>query len=236
VSTDDGTQDDLEPKPDRALPQRYVDLLLDGPPSGEAAPMANIYVCFVSVAMSAYRRGWTEAQFLDEVTARSRVGSGGDRRWRERRLWVLLKSHRDSEAAAMKTLQKAWSSAVANLNDIGERSKRDVRDDAIERAYLWTDRITDRLGGLSDTEAAVLGYVVSQTELRGRMRVTCPARAVAEYAKVSTMIAHRSLEVLLAKGLLVRHSRGRPGKPGNRQAAIYSLSDPSELPRCAGGG
>jgi hypothetical protein len=36
----------------------------------------------------------------------------------------------------MKTLQKAWSAAVANLNDIGERSKRDVRDDAIERVSL----------------------------------------------------------------------------------------------------
>ena len=133
MSTDNGTQDDLEPKINRALPQIYIDLLLDGPPSGEAAPMANIYSRLVSVAMSAYRRGWTEAQFLDEVTARSRVGSGGRRRWRERRLWVLLKSHRNSEAAAIKTLQKAWSSAVANLNDIGERSKRDVRDDAIER-------------------------------------------------------------------------------------------------------
>jgi predicted transcriptional regulator len=230
VSTDNGTQDDLEPKINRALPQIYIDLLLDGPPCGEAAPMANIYSCLVSVAMSAYRRGWTEIQFLDEVTARSRVGSGGRRRWRERRLWVLLKSHRNSEAAAMKTLQKAWSAAVANLNDIGERSKVDVRDDAIERAYLWADRITDRLDGLSDTEAAVLGYVVSQTEQRGMTRVTCPARAVAEYAKVSTMTAHRSLEVLLEKGLLVRHSRGRPGKPGNRRAAIYSLSDPTELP------
>ena len=235
MSTDDGTQDDLEPKINKALPQLYVDLLLDGPPSGEAESAARVYGHLVSVAMSAYRRGWTELQFLDEVVARSRVGSGGHRRWQEHRLWVLLTSYRDSEAAAMKTLQKAWDTAVANLNDIGERSKRDVRDDAIERAYLWTDRITDRLDGLSDIEAAVLGYVVSQTEQRGMMRVTCPARAVAEHAKVSTMTAHRSLGVLLAKGLLIRHYKGRPGNPAKRRAAIYSLSDPSQLPPCADG-
>jgi hypothetical protein len=139
-------------------------------------------------------------------------------------------SYRDSEGAAIKTLQKAWDTAVANLNDVGERSKRDLREDAIERAYLWADRITDGLDGLTDTEAAVLGYVVSQTEERGMMRVTCPARSAGERAKVSTMTAHRILEALRGKGLLVRHSRGRPGKPGNRRAAIYSLADPSGLP------
>jgi hypothetical protein len=40
-------------------------------------------------------------------------------------------------------------------------------DDVIEEAYLWADRITDNLDGLTDTEAAVFGYVISQTEQRG---------------------------------------------------------------------
>jgi hypothetical protein len=223
-----------EPRLNQALPQVYFDLLMFGPPGKQPLSVAKVYGHLISVAMSAYRRGWTEGQFLNEVTARSPVGSGARRRWKERRLWVLLKGYRESEAAAMRTLQKAWDAAVENLRDVGLRPRWELRDDAIERAYLWADRITDGIDGLTDTQAAVLGYVVSQAEQRGMMRVTCPARAVAEHAKVSTMTAHRALGVLAEKGLVFCHSRGRRGKAGNRRAAIYSLGDPSVRPLHSG--
>ena len=40
------------------------------------------------------------------------------------------------------------------------------------------------------------------------------------------MTASRTLAALTEKGLLVRYSPGRPGKVGNRRAAIYGLVDP----------
>ena len=177
--------------------------------------------------MSAYRRGWTRNEFVDEVTkCEKKKDARGRKRWTEHRLWVQLRSYNSSPKAAFNALDKAWEAAVANLNGVGMRTKEEIRDDAVERAFLWADRITDGVDGLTETEAAVIGYVMSETERRGMMRVTCPARAVAEYAKVSAMTAFRTLAALTAKGLLVRYSPGRPGKVGNRRAAIYGLVDP----------
>lgn len=95
----------------------------------------------------------------------------------EHRLWVQLRSYNSSDKAAFKALDKAWEAAVANLNGVGIRTKEEVHDDAVEWAFLWAERITDGIDGLTDTEAAVLGYVVSETERRGMMQVTCPSRA-----------------------------------------------------------
>ena len=177
--------------------------------------------------MSAYRRGWTRNEFVDEVTkCEKKKDARGRKRWTEHRLWVQLRSYNSSPKAAFNALDKAWEAAVANLNGVGMRTKEEIRDDAVERAFLWADRITDGVDGLTETEAAVIGYVMSETERRGMMRVTCPSRAVGEYAKVSAMTASRTLAALTEKGLLVRYSPGRPGKVGNRRAAIYGLVDP----------
>ena len=80
--------------------------------------------------------------------------------------------------------------------------------------------------GLTPTETAVMQYVIDQTEQRGMLRVTCPGRDVAEYAKISHRTAARTLPALANKGLLIRYSRGRPGKDGTGKAAIYGLIDP----------
>ena len=107
----------------------------------------------------------------------------------EHRLWVQLRSYSSSDKVAFKALDKAWEAAVANLNGVGMRTKEEIRDDAVERAFLWADRITDGVDELTETEVAVMGYVMSETERRGMMRVTYPSRAVGEYAKVSAMTA-----------------------------------------------
>jgi hypothetical protein len=83
---------------------------------------------------------------------------------------VQLRSYNSSDKAAFKALDKAWEAAVANLNGVGIRTKEEVHDDAVAWAFLWADRITDGIDGLTDTEAAVLGYVVSETERGGMMR------------------------------------------------------------------
>jgi DNA-binding MarR family transcriptional regulator len=211
-------------KLDRALPQIYVDAMKNGLPQKDARDKRRVWTMIMRIAMSAHVRGWTEMQYITEITKCEKHLTR-----QEHRIWVQLR-HGSSERAACKALHKAWDTAVVNVNNVSMRTSEEIRDDAIERAFQWADRITDELDGLTPTEAAVMCYVISETERRGMMRVTCPARDVAEHAKLSVMTAHRTLDVLTAKGLLVRECRGRPGKPGNRRAAIYSLADPDGVP------
>ncbi len=79
---------------------------------------------------------------------------------------------------------RPWAAGVANANDVAERTKEDIRADAVERAFMWTDRLTDGLDGLSAKETAVMQYVITETERRAMPRVTCPGRVVAEHAKL----------------------------------------------------
>ena len=191
----------------------------------DARDPRKAWTAILRVAMSACRRGWTEAQFMSELTKtdRHRTLSGY-------RLWEQLRE-RTSPSSSYRQLHKAWDCAVANLNGVGERTIGDLRADAIERAYLWTDRITDGMDGLTVIEAGVMGYVISETERRAMTRVTCPSRVVAEAAKTSAMTASRTLNDLTARGFLVKHSPGRASpRKGPRRAAIYGLTDPEALP------
>lgn len=202
----------------RALPTWAIDAIRFGLPGNDARDGRKVWGKCVSIAMSARRRGWTETDYVNEV-ARN-----------ESRLWVQLSTRRDgrpsSPRSAYRALRKAWAAGVANINDVAQRTKDDIRAEAVERAFMWTDRLTDGLDGLTTTETAVMQYVITQTEQRGMFRVTCPGRDVAEYAKVSHPTAARTLPALANKGLLIRYSRGRPGKDGTGKAAIYGLSDP----------
>ncbi|WP_161995629.1 hypothetical protein, partial [Rhodococcus sp. YH1] len=55
-----------EPAPalDRALPGWAVDTIRDGVTTRDAR---KVYAKCVSIAMSAHRRGWTEAQYVDAI-------------------------------------------------------------------------------------------------------------------------------------------------------------------------
>ena len=210
--------DSTERTLNRALPPWAVDAILFGLPGRDGRDSRRVWGKCVSIAMSAYRRGWSETDYVNEV-ARN-----------ESALWVQLMTRSDgrrsSLAAAHKALQKAWAAGVTNANDVAERTKEDIRADAVERAFTWSDRLTDGLDGLNAKEAAVMQYVITETERRGMLRVTCPGRVVAEHAKLSHRTAVRTLSALTNKGLLVRHSRGRPGKDGTGKAGLYGLSDP----------
>ncbi len=206
--------------PNRALPGIYVDKILFGLPPGEARDYWEPYRACVSIAMSAQRRGWSEADFVNEV-ARDRSC-----------LWLQLRTQCDgrlrSDVSAYRTVHKAWDTAEANLRGVGMRTPEDIRDDAVELAMLWADRLTDTVDGLSDAQAAVMGYVVSETERRRMLRVTCPGRDVAEFAKIPHRTAARILQMLSWKGLLIKHYSGRGGSSATGRAAIYQLADPGE--------
>ena len=210
---------------DRALPSWAVDLMLNGLNGKDAHNPRKVWAEILRLSMSAYRRGWTEAQFCAELTKDQKK-----RALRNHRLWAQLREG-CSDVSAYRQLHKAWGCAVANVNDVGERTHAELQAEAVELAYRWADRITDAGDQLSEAETAVLLFVASETERRAMPRVTCPARAVAQAAKTSPMTASRSLNALADRGFLFKHSPGRAsGKTTSRRAAIYGLADPEALP------
>lgn len=214
------------PRLNRALPGWAVDAILYGLPDKDARDGRKVWGKCVSIAMSAYRRGWNQSEYFVEITREDLTRGQG-------RLWTQLTTRPDGRLCSKRTgynaLQKAWDTAVANVNNVGFRTREEIADDAVELAFTWTDRITEGLDGLSPTEAAVLSYVIAETERRGMLRVTCPGRAVAEFAKTSHRTAARILPLLAERGLLVKYSPGRRGKDGRGKAAIYGLIDPGTL-------
>jgi len=203
-----------EPTPtlDRALPGWAVDAIAEGVPTRDGR---QVYGMCVRIAMSAYRRGWTEPQFVNEIAAPTS------------RLWAQIMTRRDGRTSsmpvAMKSLRKAWTQGVANANSVGMRTRDEIAADAVELAYAWADRLDNATDGLSATETAVMRYVVAETTRRGMLRVTCPRRIVAEHAGIGEEAAKGALRRLADRGLLVKHSAGRPGEPGKGRAAIFGL-------------
>ena len=199
---------------DRALPGWAIDAITNGVPTRDARV---VWTMCLRIAMSAYRRGWSEDQYLTEIAGMNS------------RLWVQLMTRRDGRTstgpATYKSLRKAWSAGVANANNVGARTHDEIRADAVELAYKWTDRLDSRVDGLNARETAVMVYVINQTERRGMLRVTCPRRGIAESAGVGEEAVKGALARLTVRGLLVKHSAGRRGEPGKGKAAIYGLAN-----------
>jgi len=211
----------------RALPGWAVDAISLGVSDSYAYDGRKVWGMCVSIAMSAYVRGWSEPQFVGEIMSMNT------------RLWTQLMRRSDgrmsSKLAAHKSLCRAWETGVANIRNVGNRTQEEIHDDAVELAHMWADRLDDSSNGLSITEIAVMRYVVAQTERRGMLRVTCPGRDVAEFAAVPHRTAARTLSRLATRGLLVKHSSGRRGEAGKGKAAIYGLADPTALAHSHGG-
>jgi len=205
----------------RALPGWAVDCLQLGIPEAQARDRRKVWGACVRIAMSAQRRGWSESEYLTEVSSRKHG------------LWRQLTTQRSGrpypDPKGYKELRSAWEAARLNVNDVGSRTRDEIASDAMDLAFLWVEWITDHPGHLSETEASVVGYVIAETQRRGMLRVTCPGREVAEFAKTSHRTAARVLQGLAERGLLIQHSPGRRGTGSNRKAAIYGLADPEVL-------
>jgi hypothetical protein len=203
------------PKLNRALPSWAVDAVRFGLKGKEGHDSRRVWGMAVSIAMSAQQRGWSEQDYVNEINRH------------ESHLWHQLKTGKKgrptSEGTAYKALEQAWVAARDNLIDLGERTRDDIRADATELAFLWTDRLADNVDGLTDTQIAVMRYVICQTEERGMFKVTCPVRQVGEFAKVSIKTASRTLGALTDKGLLNRYSRGTHSPNGTGKASIHGL-------------
>lgn len=216
------------PPLNRALPGWAVDAIFDGLPERQARDRRKLWGVCVRIAMSAQRRGWSESEYITEIVIRK---SG---------LWRQLITRRDGlsypEKRGYKELRSAWGAARSNVNDVGSLTRDEIAWKAMDLALAWVERITDDTDRLTEVEADVMRYVAGETERRGMLRVTCPGRAVAEFAKIPHRTAARVLDRLTKRGLLIKHSPGRRGKPpgssgkgAERRAAIYGLVDPETL-------
>lgn len=215
----------IRPMPDlnRALPGWAFDRIKFGIPGDQKLDRRKLWGECVRIAMSAQRRGWSESEYLTEIT----INKTG--------LWRQLTTRRNGQPYpdkhGYKELRSAWEAARLNVNDVGTRTRDEIASDAMDLAFMWVEWITDHPGQLSDIEAGVMGYVIGETERRGMLRVTCPGREVAEFSKTSHRTAARVLNRLVERGLLIKHSPGRRWKKGSPsgRAAIYGLADPKNL-------
>lgn len=207
---------------DRALPSWAVDAIFLGLPPKLAKNHRKLYGMCVRIAMTAQRRGWSQSAYLTEVSLNESI------------LWRQLTTRQDGRAIpdsrAYKTLADAWADAALNLANVGMRTKEEIGDDAVELAFAWADRIAEGMDGLNPVEAAVMEYVIAETERRRMLRVTCPGREVAAFADIPHRTAARTLARLERKSLLVKHSAGKPRTKRSRgRAAIFGLADPDRL-------
>ncbi|CAN5283502.1 hypothetical protein BH11ACT7_BH11ACT7_36060 [soil metagenome] len=189
---------------------------------------------FVSIAMSAHRRRWTETQFVEEVWSQeTRIYSGGERIYGYWPLMIqLLTSVKGSKHRANRQVVRAWATAGDNLLREGVlKTTEDFMAEVIEAAYAWDDRLDEGSDNLSVTQKLVMHYVTTSVEKRENSRVTCPCREVGAVVGIPHRTANYTLRTLAARGFLLLHDRGtHSADPKSWKAAIYSLSDPSSLP------
>ncbi len=218
-----------QPTPNRALPPWAIDELLFG--MSKYASATRIWGRLLSIAMSAQARGWTQIQFTNEVTKiERRKDRTGRKRLTEHKLWRQLKACSRDEMHAFQQLDKAWAQGIEHRMNQGFHTAQDLIASAVEAAWAWDERLNEGEDALLDIEALVMSYVIASIEKRQMSRVTCPAREVAVYARISKSTAYRTLKSLTEKGFLVQFSRGSSSKtPGSRRAAIYGLGDPLNL-------
>ena len=120
--------------PNRALPQWFIDSLLFGMPKYASAP--KIWGRMVSIAMSAQARGWTQMEFINEVTkTERRKNSIGQKRLMQHKLWLQLKACSRDEGHALQQLEKAWEQGIEHRMNEGFHTAEDLIADAVERGY-----------------------------------------------------------------------------------------------------
>ena len=220
--------DPVEPGLNRALPAWAINTLSTGV-KGSRPDARKVWSRFVSIAMSARRRGWTEFQFLDEMWSQETRIIRGHKVFGYWPLTVqLLTSVKGSQVRAHRQIDRAWLTAGDNLLSAGTlTTTEEYINGAIENAYAWLERLDENLDGLSVTQKLVMRYVSESVIKRRNSRVTCPCREVGNATGLHYRTASYTLrELARQKGFLVLHDRGAHSKdPKYWRAAIYSLSE-----------
>lgn len=207
---------------DRALPNTMVDLIRDGAPKWDLRKRGDqaIYSALCRTACSAVQRGWSRAEWAEEVQSkRSMLG-----------VQAGLKngSKPRTDKAVEGTMRAAWAAAERWAEDAPAPV---TRSDVEAKCKKLMDLVADPSVTLGDVDRAVLGFAISEALARGTDRPTLPLRATAEGANVSVKAVRLSFARLDRDGLLVCEVRGVPSGPNAKtcRASAYRLPDPSVL-------
>jgi hypothetical protein len=210
---------------DRALPTWAVNCLHNGV-RGRNPDHREVFGKFVSIAMSARIRGWTEIQFLDEMWSQETRLIKGSRTYGYWPLLIqLITGAKGNQARAHRSIDQAWLMAQDNLLTEGTlRTTGEYANEAIENAHAWLDHLDDHPDGLSVTQQLVMRYVAESVIKRSNSKVTCPCREVGSAVGLHYKTANYVLRELADEGFLVLHDRGTHHKdPKYWRSALYSL-------------
>lgn len=199
-----------------------------GLPGDSSLP--KVWGAFVSTAMSAQLRpGWSQAEFEETVTRRSKRNG----KWKTNRLWDQL---RELSRNPEKELDKAWKQAESNLRDETLRTLKDINEEAVQWAGEWSDRLDRSEDDLDDASVAVMRFVINQTEKRRYGEVACALDEIVIQTTLTQSTVGRRLKRLTERGFLIKHASGWHRPPydektgrwrgGSGRAAIYSLASP----------
>lgn len=222
---------------DQSLPNRWQSPLEYGIREKERPDRRKVWNTFVSIAMSAQRRGWSRIRFIEHVTQQThhkyrRTDKFPVRRRRNNGLWRQLCEFSRDDARALHYLDTAWDQARLNLADAVEKIGAELSNEAVEFAWSWDDRLASECDDLTKVERGVMDYLVTWTERRGRIDITCDCRSVGAHVGIGKSHALNLLKSLAARGLLIKHSAGTSRSWKDRhgeqhvsgRAAIYSLA------------
>lgn len=213
----------------RALPTWAINTLRTGVSGMGRRPDARkVFSRYVSIAMSARIRGWTEMQFLDEMWSQETRIFGGGKVYGYWPLTIqLITGAKGNKARAHRSINQAWAMAQDNLLAEGTlRTTGEYANEAIENAHAWLDHLDDHPDGLSDTQQLVMRYVAESVIKRSNSKVTCPCREVGSAVGLHYKTANYVLRRLADLGFLVLHDRGAHHKdPKYWRSALYSLAE-----------
>jgi hypothetical protein len=210
------------PSLDRALPSTIIDLIRDGAPAADLRARGDkaVYAALCRTACSALQRGWSRAEWQEEVQAkRSRLG-----------VQVALRGGtKERPAKAVEgTMRSAWGAAE---RWIATAPKVITREDVDRKCVALRDLIADADVPLRDNDRAILAHAVEEARRRGTDRPTLPLRAVVDATGLGMKAVRLALARLDETGLLVCEVRGVPSRPNSpkARASAYRLPDPAVL-------
>lgn len=192
-----------------ALRSDMLDLITDGV-SLPRTPVAAAR----KTALSARRLGWTRVQWSNQLIDGAMAAPGQKP---SHVLWDQLQRHSTNP---YKLLDNIWEQARKHIEKDPANKAR-----ARARARAWA-RLARTLD-LTDTQQRVLGWVIAKVTETGFARVNCAHRTVATNTGLTRTTALETLDDLTGLKILVRYSRGRPGKKGEGKAARYGLANPA---------
>lgn len=201
----------------RALPGAIIDLIRDGVPERELRRRGTesaVRRALIRTAASAYQRGWTRAEWTDEVDRLANLLS--------RQVRLAPNGTEHTRRYVEHAYRSAWDVAARWISEDAapafDRASALARVEGIAQAADGAD--------LSDRDRAVLTYALDHGRSVGTDRPAMALRAVAERTGLGVKAVRLALASLVQRGWLRLEVRGR-ADPRAGRASLYRLTVPA---------